>query len=153
MKGFTVKCPQVQLVHGARLPYTSDKVCYSFLRPFPPAGNNPWPGHCEYITVCHLLNLRAPYQSLDHEHSLGPHIAEELVDVNRVLHLQPLQHAVQEDEGPGPTHTRTAVDQEGEAIVLVVPSLDAPDEGDERGGKLGHSVVRPGGEVVVHNPQ
>ena len=89
------------------------------------------------------------YQCLDHEHSLLTEAHEELVHVDRLLCLDPLQHGVQEDEGPCTTHPRTAVDQEGNLVVLVVGLLDYPDEGDERGGNLGHSVVWPRGEVVL----
>ena len=53
------------------------------------------------------------YQCLDHEHSLLTEAHEELVHVDRLLCLDPLQHGVQEDEGPCTTHPRTAVDQEG----------------------------------------
>ncbi len=88
------------------------------------------------------------YQSLDHEHSLGPHVTEELVHVDRALLLHPLQHAVQENEGAGPTHPRTAVDQHWRAI-LDVCLTNATDKGNERGGKLGYTVVGPAQEVIV----
>ena len=51
------------------------------------------------------------YQCLYHHEPLGPHVTQKLVHVDRVLHLHPLQHAVQQDEGACPTHTSTAVYQ------------------------------------------
>ena len=33
--------------------------------------------------------------SLDHEQSLAPHLPQELIDIDGVFHLKPLQHTVQ----------------------------------------------------------
>ena len=88
------------------------------------------------------------YQRLHHQNTLGPQVVQKLVHVDRVLHLHPLQHAVQQDEGARPAHTSTAVYQHGWTIFIV----DLPhtaDEGYEGGGKLWHPVVRPAEEVVV----
>ena len=92
------------------------------------------------------------YQSLDHEHALGPHVAQELVHVDRVLSLHPLQHAVQQDEGACPAHPGTAVDQHG-GTILVVFLPHTANEADEGGGKLGNAVIWPAQEVVVHYAQ
>ena len=89
------------------------------------------------------------YLCLDHLHTLSPHVPDVAVDTHNSLSLHLLHDSVQEDEGPSTTHSSTAVDQEGNAFVLVVGLLHSPDEGDEGGGKLGDSVVRPGGEVVL----
>ena len=91
------------------------------------------------------------YQCLDHEYSLPPETHEELVHVDSLLGLDPLQHGVQEDEGASAAHPRTAVHQKRNALVFVVGLLNSPDEGDEGGGKLGHPMVRPGGEVVLRH--
>ena len=92
------------------------------------------------------------HQGLHHEHTLGPHLLHKGIHVHRRLLVDPLQHGVQGDERTGATHTSTAVDQE-RALVLVVTALGLTDERDERGGKLGHSMIRPGGEVIVGHPQ
>ena len=89
------------------------------------------------------------YQCLDHEHPLLAETNEELIHVDRLLCLDPLQHGVQEDEGASATHPRTAVHQEGNALVFVVGLLYSLDEGDEGGGKPGHTMVWPRGEVVL----
>ena len=93
------------------------------------------------------------YQSLHHEHPLLPEAHEELVHIDRSLGLDPLQHGVQQDEGAGAAHARTAVHQQRNFLVLVVCLLHSPDEGDEGGGKPGHTVVWPGGEVVLGHRQ
>ena len=80
-------------------------------------------------------------------------MVQEFVHVNRVLSLYPLQHAVQQDEGARPTHPGAAVDQQREAAIFVVFPLHTADECDEGGGKLGHSMVGPGGEVVLCHTQ
>ena len=89
------------------------------------------------------------YQCLDHEHSLLPEAHQELIHIDCLLCLDPLQHGVQEDEGASATHPCTAVDQKGNPLLFVVGLLHSPDEGDEGGGKLGYTVVWPGGEVVL----
>ena len=95
-----------------------------------------------------VFQLTPTYQGLHHEDSFCPHVTQELVHVDRVLHLHPLQHAIQQDEGARPAHTRTAVYQHGRAVFAVVLPHTA-DEGDEGGSKLRHPVVRPAEEVVV----
>ena len=45
------------------------------------------------------------------------------------------------------------MDQQREAVVFVVSPLHTADECDEGGGKLGHSMVRPGSEVVLRHTQ
>ena len=78
---------------------------------------------------------------------------QKLVHIDCVLSLHSLQHAIQQDEGACPTHTSTAVYQQGVAIILVVPLLYSTDEGNERSGKLGHSMIRPGSEVILGHLQ
>ena len=78
---------------------------------------------------------------------------KELIHVDRVLHLHSLEHAVQENEGPCPPHPGTAVHEEGETIIFVVPPLHTADEADEGGGKLWDAMVRPGSEVIMCHPQ
>ena len=93
------------------------------------------------------------HQSLNHQHPPPAQTRQELIHVDRLLSLDPLQHGVQEHEGPGPSHPCTAVDQERHSVLLVVGLLDPADEGDERRGKLGDSVIGPGGEVVLSQCQ
>ena len=69
--------------------------------------------------------------------------------IDCLLGLDSLQHAVQQDEGPSATNTCTAVHQQWDTFIFVVGFLDPPDEGNEGGGKLWHSVVWPGREVVL----
>ena len=93
------------------------------------------------------------HQSLNHQHPPPAQTRQELIHVHRLLSLDPLQHGVQEHEGPGPTHPCTAVDQERHSVLLVVGLLDPADEGDERRSKLGDSVIGPRGEVVLSQCQ
>ena len=93
------------------------------------------------------------HQSLNHQHPPPAQARQELIHVDRLLSLDPLQHGVQEHEGPGPTDPCTAVDQERHSVLLVVGLLDPADEGDEGSGKLGDSVIGPGGEVVLSQCQ
>ena len=51
------------------------------------------------------------------------------------------------------THSCTVVDQQSDTVIFVVGLLDYHDEGDEGGGKLGHSMVWPGGEVILCHRQ
>ena len=51
------------------------------------------------------------------------------------------------------THSCTSVDQQRDTVIFVVGLLHYPDEGDEGGGKLGNSVVWPGGEVILCHRQ
>ena len=88
------------------------------------------------------------YQGLHHENTLGPHATQERIHIDCVLSLHSLQHAIQQDEGARPTHTSTAVYQHGRTILLVALP-HSTNEGNEGGGKLGHSVVRPAKEVIV----
>ena len=92
------------------------------------------------------------YQGLHHEYTLGPHVTQELIHIDCVLSLHPLQHAIQQDEGSCPTHTSTAVYQHGRTILLVALP-HTTNEGNEGGGKLGHSVIRPAKEVIVSHIQ
>ena len=78
---------------------------------------------------------------------------QEFIHIDCVLSLHSLQHAIQQDEGACPTHTSTAVHQQGVAIILVVSLLYSTDEGNEGSGKLGHSMIRPGGKVIVGHLQ
>ena len=75
------------------------------------------------------------------------HSRQALVDINAALRGNPLQHGVQEDEGSGPTHPCTAVDQHGRLRVVVLSQT--ADEGDECSGKLGHSVIWPAQELEM----
>ena len=78
---------------------------------------------------------------------LLPHFRQALVDVHAALGGNLLQHGVQEDEGPGPAHPCTAVDQHGGLRAVVLSQTT--DEGDECSGKLGHSVIWPAEELEV----
>ena len=92
------------------------------------------------------------YQWLYHESPFGPHVAQELIHIHCVLLFDPLQHAIKQNEGARPSHTSTAVYQQG-AIVLVVSLLYSTNESNEGSGKLGHSMIRPGGEVILGHLQ
>ena len=48
-----------------------------------------------------------------------------------------------------PTPALQWTNQQRDTVVFVVGLLHSPDEGDEGGSKLGHSVVWPGGEVIL----
>ena len=93
------------------------------------------------------------YLCLHHQNPFGSHVMQEFVHIHRVLSLHPLEHAIQEDEGACPAHTSTAVYQQGVAIIFVVSLLYSTDESSERSGKLGHSMIRPGGEVILGHLQ
>ena len=106
-------------------------------------------GRCSLShAVCEVMRVLS-YQCLDHENPLLTETHQELIHVDCLLCLDPLQHGVQEGEGTSTTHSCTAVDQQRDTVVFVVGLLHSPDEGDEGGGKLGHSVVWPGGEVIL----
>ena len=78
-------------------------------------------------------------------------MSEERVHVDRALRHDPLQHGVQQDEGSGATHARTAVHQHGLLVLVVLPhSADEPDEGR---GIVGHAMVRPAQEQEVGHLQ
>ena len=90
---------------------------------------------------------------MHHEGPLGSHIKQKLIYIHCILLLHPLQHAVQEDERACATYTSTAVHQQGVAIILVVTLLYSTDECSEGSCKLGHSMIRPGGEVILSHLQ
>ena len=86
--------------------------------------------------------------SLDHVVPLGPQTSDMTVHVHRLLVLHPLQHAVDDDEGPGPADPRAAVGHDG-AAVRGVEHVDAADELEEGGAVFRHSVVWPGRELEL----
>ena len=63
------------------------------------------------------------------------------------LHL--LHHGVQQDEGAGAPHARTAVYQQRGVQAGRVQLAHSADEGDDGHGVAGHSVVWPGRVVEV----
>ena len=96
----------------------------------------------ESVCVCVCENGSVSYQCLHHKHSLGPHLAEELIDIHSVLHVKSLQHRVQEYEGASTPHPCTAVDHH-RGTSLLVSLADMTYEVDERGGVLGHTMIGP----------
>ena len=90
--------------------------------------------------------------SLDHVVPLSPQTGDVAVHVHRLLVLHPLQHGVDDDEGPGAADPRAAVGDDGPA-VRAVELVDPPDELKERRAVLRHPVVRPGRELeLLHLP-
>ena len=117
-----------------------------------------WACMCAHIIIsipCFRYRgcVHVTYLWLYHHSSLGPHIKQKLVYIHCILLLNPLQHAIQQDEGACPTYTSTAVHQQGVAITFVVSLLYSTDESNERSGKLGHSMIRPGGKMIVGHLQ
>ena len=86
--------------------------------------------------------------SLDHVVPLSPETGHMAVHIHRLLVLHPLQHGVDDDEGPGAADPRAAVGDHG-AAVRGVELVDPPDELEERGAVLRDPVVRPGGELEL----
>ena len=93
------------------------------------------------------------YQCLDHENSPPAKVCKTLIDIERAILSQSLQQYVQQNEGACSTHSSTAVDQERHSTLLAVGLLDPPDEGDEGSGIFWHSMIWPGGEVVLDHCQ
>ena len=97
--------------------------------------------------IWHVVGVHShcqTYQSLDHLHSLSPHVLEVLEDTQSSLTPHLLHGQVQEDEGSSPPHPGTAVDQEGcgqRGGVLLAHTMD---EGDKGHGVARYSMVRPG---------
>ena len=87
------------------------------------------------------------HQCLDHLCSLAPHLHQELIGIDCTLVGHPLQHAVQEDVGAGAADPRTAVHQQGWAVLVVLPH--SSDEPDQSRGELGHAMIRPAEELEV----
>ena len=99
--------------------------------------------------LLHVHNYSCIYQCLDHENSPLTKVCKTLIYIERAILSQFLQQYVQQNEGTRSTHSSTAVDQERYSTFLAVGLLDLPDEGDEGSGKFWHSMVWPGGEVVL----
>lgn len=93
------------------------------------------------------------HQGLDHEDSPLPHVLHKGIDIDRLLFLASFQHSIEGKEGSCPAYTSAAVDQESCAKVFIVTLLHAPDEGDEGGGKLGYTMVRPSSKVILGHLQ
>ena len=89
------------------------------------------------------------YLSLNHEDSLSSELLEELKNVEILFHLHSLQHAVQDNEGSCPTHSSTAVDQQGAAIRVRVNCVNSFDEIDENDSILRHTMIRPASEMKL----
>ena len=90
--------------------------------------------------------------SLDHVVPLGPETGHVAVHVHCLLVLHPLQHGVDDDEGPGAADPGAAVGDDRPA-VRGVELVDPPDELEEGGAVLGDPVVRPGRELeLLHLP-
>lgn len=71
------------------------------------------------------------------------------MNVQRVLHLHPFQHAIQHDEGARAPHTRTAVHHQWRAVVVREILPDTLDELDEAGLVSRHPVIGPSREMEV----
>ena len=90
--------------------------------------------------------------SLNHVVPLSPETRHMTVHINRLLVLHPLQHGVDDNEGPGAADPRAAVGDDGPAI-RAVELVDPPDELKERRAVLRDPVVRPGRELeLLHLP-
>ena len=86
--------------------------------------------------------------SLNHVVPLSPETRHMTVHIHRLLVLHPLQHGVDDDEGPGAADPRTAVGDYG-AAVRGVELVDPPDELEEGGAVLRDPVVWPGRELEL----
>ena len=95
----------------------------------------------------------AAYLCLDHLHALASYILEQVEDTQSSLSLDLLHHRVQEDGGASAAHSRTAVHQERQVQVSWMLLAYTMDEGDDRHGITGHSIVWPGSVVHVSNSQ
>ncbi len=99
--------------------------------------------------ICQLLNIGSTYHCLHHQHSLLPQVSDKLIDVDRLLHLDPLQHGIQCDEGACPAHSSTAVHQQNPLLGIGMGLSYFPDELDHGESIGGHSMVRPGKVVEL----
>ena len=86
--------------------------------------------------------------SLDHVVPLSPQTGHMTVHIHRLLVLHPLQHGVDDDEGPGAADPGAAVGDDGSA-VRSVEHVDPADELEEGRAVLGNAVVRPGSELEL----
>ena len=68
--------------------------------------------------LCYDVHLT--YLSLHHEDSLSSEFLHKLKNVEIFFNLHSLKHAVQDNEGSSPTHSSTAVDQQGTAVGVRV---------------------------------
>ena len=97
-------------------------------------------------TIC----LHSSYPCLYHEDTPLSHVLQLLVDVDGALpHLKTLCYGIQYYEGSCTPHPRTAVDQEGNPLALVMGLLYPPHKAENGGGRLGYPMVRPGGDMEV----
>ena len=88
------------------------------------------------------------YLSLDQLHPLVAGLHNGSRDIHHSLSSNLLQNIVNHNVGTSATHTSTAVDQE-RAFGWVVLGLHSTVEPKNRGGIVRHSVIWPGGEVVL----
>ena len=94
--------------------------------------------------------VHSSHPCLHHEDTPPSHVLHKLIDVDGLLpHLDTLHHGIQCYEGSCTPHPRTAVDQEGNPLALVLDLLYPPHKAEDGGGKLGNSMVWPGGVVEV----
>ena len=95
------------------------------------------------------LAKQRTYHCLHHEDSLFSQFNDILVNIDGLLCLDPLQHAVQGDESASPAHTSTTVHQQqilpGVGVCLS-HSLDEVDHGDGIGR---YSMIRPGKIMIL----
>ena len=92
------------------------------------------------------------YLGLHHQHSLGPHLLYELINVEILPIFHPLQHGVKSDEGARPAHTGAAVHQQGRACGRMC-FANTLDEVKHAGLVVRNSMVWPGCEVEVSHFQ
>ena len=101
------------------------------------------------VTSCPGLELSACHLCLHQLHALASHALQEAVQTESTLSLHLLHHGVQQDEGAGAAHARTAVHQQRGVQAGRVQLAHSADEGDDRHGIAGHSVVWPGRVMEV----
>ena len=71
------------------------------------------------------------YRCLYHKDTTSPQLLDTPVDVHDILSLNPLHLSINGNEGTGPTHSSTAVYQEGHFSAVWVDLAHPPDEVDE----------------------
>ena len=80
---------------------------------------------------------------------LSSELFEKLEDVDTFFHLNSLQHAVQDNEGPCPTHPSTAVDQQRARVRVRMGCTYTLDKVDKNNSILRYSMVRPTSKVKL----
>lgn len=90
-----------------------------------------------------------PYLSLHHQAPLLPHFADKGINIQRLLHLHPLHHAIQYNECARTPNTSAAVHDKGRAVVVREVLSHTLDKLDEAGLVCWHAMVWPGREVEV----